>query len=86
MKLLFWRADQGEKIMGADIYDVDGYRGPKDLEYAAEEYAKYYWSERDGWEAGWPIDFHIASEDGNLIGIVSVNMEVMPRFFGRIYE
>lgn len=82
MKLLFWRADYGETVESAEPFEVSNFTA-SDLEFAAELYAEHYWDNRDGWECNWPLEFHVSSEDEKLLGVVSVNMEARPYFYGR---
>jgi hypothetical protein len=79
-KLHFWRPDYSETFDDADVFEVFD---PSDLELCAEEYAEFYHNERDGWEARWPIEFHIAKPDGTFLGVVEVDREARPHFCGR---
>ena len=45
--------------------------------------AEDYFSNHDGWEASWPITFHIFDGKKELIGKVEVGMETEPVFYAR---
>lgn len=77
--LKFYRPDYGEGIEDADPFEFNTL-SPNDLEYAAEKYAEYYHAHRDGWEASWPIEFHIADEQGNFLGVYVVDRRSEPVF------
>ena len=57
-----------------------------DLEYVAEDFADYYHDNCDGWECSWPITFHIADENGKLLGVVEVDRETRPSFVGKVVK
>lgn len=86
MKLKFWRPDYSETVDDADEFEIKHFDPTDDLDFAAEEYAEYYHSNRDGWECSWPIVFYIADEDGKFLGRVSVERESRPHFSGRLIE
>ena len=48
--------------------------------YIAEEAAKQYHQNHDGWEATWPLDFEIFLENGESLGIYTVEREYEPFF------
>lgn len=43
--------------------------------------AEDFFHSHDGWEASWPITFHIFDGKKELIGKVSVSMETEPSFW-----
>jgi hypothetical protein len=49
-----------------------------DAEEAAEFYADYFHSERDGWECSWPVEFVVC--DGDAYFVVSVDRDYNPTF------
>jgi len=49
-----------------------------DVEDAAEKYADYFHSQRDGWENTWPIDFVV--HDGEKFYLVDVERGFDPTF------
>lgn len=49
-----------------------------DAEEAAEVYADYFHSERDGWECTWPVEFVV--HDGAGYFVVSVDRDYDPTF------
>ena len=84
MQLKFWRAEYDYSIDDAETFEVKNYDGLDDLEYAAEEYAEYFHDHRDGWECDWPVEFYIATMEGKILGMVSVERESMPVFSGSV--
>ena len=48
----------------------------------ADDCAKDYWDNHDGWESGWPLEFHLyESEDANKpFHKCLVSMEMNPNF------
>ena len=52
---------------------------PMDAGEAAERYAEWCHSHRDGWEASWPLVFRVLSPDGTLTDF-SVDRESRPIF------
>ena len=53
-----------------------------DAESAAEVYAEYCFSHRDGWEDRWPLKFRVRAEDGTEQDF-EVELEMEPRFSAR---
>jgi len=51
-----------------------------DGEYLAEDAATDYHSNHDGWEASWPVQFAIFTDDGKLIGKYEVDRDYDPVF------
>jgi len=49
-----------------------------DVREAAERYADYFHSHRDGWECTWPVEFVV--HDGVGYFIVEVEREMVPDF------
>lgn len=47
---------------------------------AAEYYADYFHSQRDGWECTWPIEFVV--HDGSAYVVVEVERDMCPEFRG----
>jgi len=76
------RPDHGEHFDDGDKWESN-YDDPCDI---AEEYANYFHSERDGWEAFWPIAFCIYSKTGELLGEVEVERESIPSFSGTVRQ
>lgn len=54
------------------------------LAHVAEDAAKNYHSEHDGWEASWPVTFSIFDEAGAHLGDVEVEREYDPVFSGTV--
>lgn len=50
-----------------------------DIEIIAREAADDYWSNHDGWESTWPLEFEIFI-DGKSAGKCLVSMEMEPVF------
>ncbi len=50
----------------------------EDVEDAAEQYADYFHSNRDGWENTWPVNFVV--HDGARYHLVTVDREYDPTF------
>jgi hypothetical protein len=46
----------------------------------AEAAARDFFSEHDGWEASWPIEFSIFNVDDGFIGAFKVYCESVPQF------
>ena len=80
MKYLIWRDDYGETVDDALTFEDSD----TDLEGVGTSYGEHYWDNYDGWECAWPIVFNIADADGKFLGKVSVEMETVPAFYGRI--
>lgn len=53
-----------------------------DLWVICDECAEDYWSNHDGWEARWPLEFQIfeTEESENPIATFEVDMEAIPTF------
>jgi hypothetical protein len=49
---------------------------------AAEAYASYAHSHRDGWESSWPLRFRVRLEDGSTQDF-EVEREMVPEFIAR---
>jgi len=56
-----------------------------EVEFLARAAAEEYWSDHDGWEASWPLDFEIFI-DGKSYGICAVDMEAQPVFSANIKQ
>lgn len=54
------------------------------LRWIAEDAAKDYHSEHDGWEASWPVTISIFDEAGVHLGDVEVEREYDPVFTGTV--
>jgi len=54
-------------------------------EVAAERYADYVHSHRDGWEATWPLVMRVRCPDGSVVD-VEVERESVPEFTGRVVQ
>jgi hypothetical protein len=65
--------------------DFESSFGLLDIDWIAEDAAKDYHHNRDGWEhQDWPIELLLYSEDGlNLLGKFSVDREAEPVFCAR---
>jgi hypothetical protein len=50
----------------------------RDATEAAEEFAAYCHTRRDGWEWSWPVEFVV--HDGESFWLVSVERETVPEF------
>jgi len=50
-----------------------------DVEILARQAAEGYWSDHDGWESEWPLDFEIYI-DGKSYGVCAIEMESRPTF------
>lgn len=50
-----------------------------DVEIIAREAANDYWSNHDGWESEWPLNFEIFI-NGKSYGVCAVEMESQPNF------
>ena len=57
------------------VYDLD-----ESLEFAAEDAADDYFHNHNGWEAGWPLTFVLALEEGPELGRFTVEQEPRPEF------
>lgn len=51
-----------------------------DVEKAAELYAAYFHSQRDGWESTWPIEFVVHDPIANTYVVIEVERETVPEF------
>lgn len=49
-------------------------------EWVAEEAAKDYHSNHDGWEDSWPLDFELFTAAGVSLGVFTVEREAVPSF------
>jgi hypothetical protein len=73
------REDSAWVARGTESFFTPGqFAPPDDAEEAAELYADYFHSDRDGWENTWPIEFVV--HDGEKFFIVSVDREYDPVF------
>ena len=61
-------------------YDFETNWGHDELEYVAEEAAKDFHSNHDGWESSWPLDIFLFSITGDALGGFSVELEHQPSF------
>lgn len=58
----------------------------ENIEYVAEDFAKFYHSNCDGWESDWPVTFIIKDITGKILGKVKVELEYSPTFSGTVME
>ena len=92
---LSWDQDEndGKDIVGYDIMTHDYSKKTRGVVYvadmnlcdagdAAEAYADYVHSDRDGWDSSWPLNFRVRSPDGMLEDF-SVDREFEPVFTAR---
>jgi hypothetical protein len=89
---LSWDDDEerGSAVVGYDIVS-DGYKQVghrcvyvpnyllRDAADAAEAYASYAHSHRDGYESSWPLKFRVQCQDGSIQDF-EVDREVVPEF------
>lgn len=61
------------------VWDID------DPEYIAEDAARHYYENNDGWEDNWPVFFELY-QDGVSIGVFEVGLEFDPTFSASPYE
>lgn len=59
---------------------------PENIEYVAEDCAKFYHSNCDGWEDDWPVTFVIKDIEGKLLAKVEVELEYNPTFSSTVVE
>lgn len=60
-------------------FDIDTGWAEDSPDYIAEEAAKDYYENHDGWEASWPQNITIYKGD-NVLGKFEVNLEHEPTF------
>lgn len=73
----------------SDAYDMKGnfYLEDKwELEMAAQDCANDFWSNHDGWECSWPMNFTLYAPDGVALGTFEIEQEVEPVFSARRVE
>jgi len=70
--------DHDESFDNATKFD-SGW-GPDFPDYIAEDAAEYEFSNRDGWEATWPLTFRLWDMDGKKLGVFEVEQEAVPSF------
>lgn len=88
MSFKVWFAEEGENIGCAKTYQrepsshgeygMDAWAtSPRD---AAEVYADYFHSQRDGWESTWPVEFFVRDMETDVVQRFSVDRETVPEF------
>lgn len=84
--LKIWRPNAREKLEDAVTFEARNYHcfdnEQANLEVAVESYAEDFYYDCDGNTMRWPIEFSVADEDGNFMGIVIVDMEHSIEFRG----
>ena len=71
---------RGDGTSRTPNYSFESIWDEESPEELAEAAAADYWSNRDGWEATWPISFAIFGADSSLIGNFDVELEYDPWF------
>lgn len=51
-----------------------------ELEMAAQDCAQNFWTNHDGWECSWPLNFTLYSPDGKTLGTFEIEQEYDPVF------
>jgi hypothetical protein len=64
---------------GDDKYELDTNWANDNIDYMADDAAKDFHSNHDGWESSWPLDFEIFIEDVSQ-GVYRVERENSPTF------
>ena len=68
--------------MKGDFYLEDKW----ELEMAAQDCAQNFWTNHDGWECSWPLNFTIYTPDGKILGTFEIEQEYDPVFSARSIE
>jgi hypothetical protein len=80
-KYKYFIPDQGEMLDDATTFPSTWVVGPEDdAEWLAEDAAEYEHTNCDGWEASWPLTFHLFTEGDVFLGAYSVEREYDPVF------
>jgi len=86
--------EDGADVVGYDIVNHDYNKRERrgvvyvpdtvlcDASDAAEAYADYVHSQRDGWESSWPLTFRVCCPDGSVVDF-EVDREHVPKFSAR---
>ena len=64
-----------------DCYDLKTTWTAEDTQYIAEDAAKDFFHNHDGWESTWPLEFVILNNALQEIGRFSIDMEAVPTFW-----
>ncbi len=68
-----WNVPDHQGLLNPEIFTP-----VEDIDEAAELYADYFHSHRDGWENTWPLQFIVF--DGERYHLVEVEREMVPEF------
>ncbi len=78
----FYLPDDQETI--ADAREITGKYQPDEDHMAsnfAEDAARWYYSNCDGYEDSWPKKFAVVGNNGNELGVFNVHMDFDPTFW-----
>lgn len=78
MRYKYYIEDDGEEAK--DAHEFESCFHEDEGAWIAEEAARHYHDDCDGWEASWPIAFTILDAAGKLIGRYEVEREHVPQF------
>lgn len=76
IRLRAWVPHHGMSFDDGYLFEVDRI----DLKQNAAAFAGIFHAQHDGWEASWPVTFHIAKDSGEFLGEIEVEREMVPHF------